>query len=58
MLENPLIIIALSLPTLAAVIAVAYYHYRFPRRKRVDLSYLHAQFLKPMIEKPKPFRRP
>ena len=57
MAENPLIMIALSVPTLAGMIVVAYYHYRYPRRKRVDLSYLHAQFLKPIIEKSKPFKR-
>ena len=57
MLDNPLITLAMGLPTLAGVVAVAYYRYHYPRRKRVNLSYLHAQFLKPVIEKPKPFRR-
>ena len=58
MLDNPLITLAMGLPTFCGVVMVAYYHYYRPRRKRVDLSYLHAQFLKPMIEKAKPLRRP
>ena len=57
MLDNPLIMLALGLPTFCGVVAVAYYRFYYPRRKRVDLSYLHAQFLKPVIEKPKPLRR-
>ena len=56
-MSNILTLAAISLATFIGAIAVAYYRYYRPRRKRVNLSYLHAQFLKPMIEKAKPFRR-
>ena len=52
-----LIGIGLGLVALSGSLPTWWYKRRYPKRKRVDLSYMMANYLKPIIEKPKPFGR-